>query len=400
MYRLFIIISLLLSINLYANDKELTQLEKQEVLDWTHTYCDENHKDYDSFLKDRYLNCVKTMDSAQYNHPKGLPRDLNFYERGIDDKSMHEILFFGVLYIIGIAIAMVLYFSTKGTKKDYLIRRRERLKYSIPGIVISTLILLAYGSAYNNLKIYSKDILKNGNIDDIKIALPIYNMLKLDETPLELVVSGGSLNAVKYLIEEKKYNPNENSKDKYKTNPYDLALRNKSYEISDYLKQYLPENESVGIKVASKSFDIELLKKSVELDNPTVDELIDGFLISIEYGDYKAMEYIYSLNTEIIEKEGKRIYISNATPLNVAIKFNNLKAVKFLVGKNVKFNQCGILSSLIYKDKIEIFIYLIENDANINLKCKDEDDNIFLRVKKFDAKRIKKFIQEKGLDKI
>ena len=406
MKRLLVIFILFLNISLYANNIELTTLEKQNLLEWTNQHCYENHLNYESLLKDRYFLCEGTTR----DYPGGLKGDVCFKKVVHSPWTTALVVFLFVFvimfFVIGISWLLINTAEEKiikwnGKDKFYflsIIKSRKKLfiPYIIIGLIVAPVIIGLFA-----LKESSINTLRNGELEDVKIMLPVINYFFKDNKNgivLRLAVSNGRVDIVKYLIEEKNYNPNISIKAKYKyeKTPLDLALRNRSYDIANYLKQYLPNDKPVDITIASKSFDLELLKQSVKLANPTIDELLDGFLTSIEYKDNEAMEYIYNLNPTIIEKEGKRSYVSKATPLMVAIKSNNVEAVKFLVSKNVKFNECGILSNAAFYDRLEIFTFLIENGADINLKCKNKYHNVFLQANRGKAKRVKKFIENKG----
>lgn len=84
-----------------------------------------------------------------------------------------------------------------------------------------------------------------------------------------------------------------------------------------------------------------------------------------------------------------------STPLETAIDKNNLEAIKLLVSKNINVNKCGVLDLAAFQNRAEIFNYLIENGADINLECPHE--KIFNSIVRGRAYDVEKIVVEKGL---
>lgn len=388
-FKTVILLIFLFQMPLFALDKQLSESQQEKLLNWVNQNCIENHTSYESLSKDRYFICKKNKKSNYNNYPDGLYGTITFYEEGIDKRTIKEIAFFGALYLFLIIVGGGLFSFFKDTtiRKKYLIRTSS--------VFIVGVLILIGNYAYTFLKSYATDTLRNGNIEQINIALPIYNILPLTETPLVLTISGGSLEAVKYLIEEKKYDPNQLSINKYGnvTNPFDKALSIKAYGIVDYLKQYLPKDKALPISIASKSRDIGLLKKSIRYNKLNETDILNAFLISIEHSDYNAMEYLYNLSPSIINKKEQNFH---NTPIYNAIQFNNVEAIKFLISKYYDINQCGTLSAAVYYDNVKLFEFLVRNGADINLKCTEPNQNPFIQIVKTNAKNIKNFVIDNG----
>jgi hypothetical protein len=280
------------------------------------------------------------------------------------------------------------------------LNRRRLIIFLIGGFIIA---VISFGKLF--LRDYSIETIRNGSLEDVKMVLPIFEMLKKDETALLLAVSNGSFDIVKYLIEEKKYNPNEMGSIEYSLSytPLDLALANQSFDIAEYLKQYLPKDKPVDIRTVSKSFDMNLLKKSIKLGNYSEAEILDGFIVSIKYKDFNATQYLSSfLTSSTLEKEGnidldKRgaNFTYRGTPLSVAIENDNLEAVKLLVTKNIHINKCDALSHAASDNRAEIFNFFLENDMDNKLEC--PHDMIFQSIVRSRAYDVEKIVVEKGL---
>ncbi|GEM_PF-5320009 len=277
--------------------------------------------------------------------------------------------------------------------------RRRLIIFLIGGFIVSVISF-----SYLFFKDYSIETIRNGSLEDVKMVLPIFELVKKDETALLLAVSNGSLDIVKYLVEEKKHNPNEMGSIEHSLSytPLDMALSNESYDIAEYLKHYLPKNKPVNLRTASKSFDMNLLKKSMELGQYSKPEILDGLIESIKYKDYNATQYLTNfLSTSMLEQEGnidldKRgaNYTTRGTPLTVAIESNNLEAVKLLVSKNIQIDQCDVLSRTASNNHAEIFKFFVENDTDNTLKC--PHDMIFQSIVRSRAYDVEKIVVEKG----
>jgi len=412
--KIFIIFNLILNI-LYANDTQLSEPDKLNLLESANKYCYENYQSYESLLKDRYFSCE--MDAPDELHNlKGdviLKSNTSIWKR--------EVVEFGILLaiilIVGAPTLLIFHIAEKRVKEKNNSKRLGWIKFYKTRIIILVVVSLVYIGVINVYKVmtnYSIETLRNGNIEDVKIALPLFNAIKKEETALLLAVSNGRLEIVRYLIEEKSNNPNKIGKigREYHGTPLDLALKNESFDIADYLKIHLPVSEPINIITASKSFDLDLLKSSIKYGNHTNEDIQKGFLVSIRFKDYNAMKYLYDLNSTIIYNESikherwsmipleqvinEKIYqwVRTISPLELAIKYDNLQAVEFLVSKGVNPNKCGVLSDVAYRDNVKIFSFLLDNGADINLECKN--DNIALSIARGKAKKMEELFIEKG----
>lgn len=400
-----VMILFLFVITLYANDTELNTSEKQALLEWANTNCYENHKSFDTLLKDRYFSC----EFRAKGYPGGLKGDVIFKTKANNLWAVPLISFFITVFFVAIIAGISLfiiniseqYHKDKPERvKKIQLNRRRFIMYLI-GIFIVAIVSFSYLF----LKDYSIETIRNGSLEDVKMVLPIFELVKKDETALLLAVSNGSFDIVKYLIEEIKYNPNEMGSIEHSLSytPLDLALANQSYDIAEYLKQYLPKDKPVDIRTASKSFDMNLLKKSIKLGNYSEAEILDGFIVSIKYKDFNATQYLSSfLTSSALEKEGnidldKRgaNFTYRGTPLSVAIENDNLEAVKLLVTKNIYINKCDALSYAASDNRAEIFNFFLENDTDAKLEC--PHDMIFQSIVRSRAYDVEKIVVEKGL---
>ena len=397
------IMFVLLIISIYANDVELNSLEKKVLLEWTNANCHENHKSFDALLKDRYFSC----EFQAQGYPGGLKGDVLFKTK-TNSWAVPLVSFFIVIVFVSITtgISFLIINASEKYHKDkpekvnriQLIRRILKI-YLVGGLIISIISF-----SYIFLKDYSIERIRNGSLEDLKMILPIFELVKKDETALLLAVSNGSLDIVKYLVEEKKHDPNETGQieDSLSYTPLDMALSNESYDIAEYLKHYLPKNKPTNLRTASKSFDMNLLKKSIELGKYSQLDILDGLIESIKYKDHNATKYLANfLSTSMLEKEGnvdldKRgsYYISRGTPLTVAIENNNLVAVKLLVSKNININKCDVFSLAASNDRVEIFKFFIENNIDVKLECLH--DRIFESIVRNRAYDVEKLVVELG----
>ena len=411
---------LLLNITLSAHYGDLTVEKKEELLKWVNKYCNETHTSFDSMKKDRYFLCKKTNKSHFNNYPKELYGNVKFYEEGLDKHTIKELAFFGVLYFIAMIIFIFSFLIYSNPKNNFQQIMGELSKIRFIAIFVFTPLLLGSKYTYDYLDEYSKNVLYNGKINEIEIALPIYNFFDHDETPVMLAVSGGSFNLVKFLIEETGEDPNAASKtfDGRMITPFEKALMNKSYDISNYLKNYMSNDEPLDILIASRAFDLDLLKKSIESTKTSSENILDAFIVSIGALDYDAMRYLYNLNPSIINMQADRFTSrlkSDSLPIDVAVKSNNLEAFKFLLSKDAKlvsetaygsreniirieYNE--IISKIVYLDNIEFFNILLESGYEIKADKEWMMKNVFLPtargIKRGESKKIEKVIIDKG----
>jgi len=418
--RFFTIFILLLGITLNAHYEDLTIEKKEELLKWVNKYCNETHSTFEDIKKDRYFLCKKTNKSNFNNYPKELYGNIKFYEEGIDKHTIKELAFFGVLYFIAIIIFTFTFLIYSNPKNNFQQIMGELSKIRFIAIFVFTPFLLGSIYTYDYLEEYSKNVLYNGKMDEIEVALPIYNFFGLDKPPIMLAVSGGSFDLVKFLIEEKGEDPNVTSKtfDGRMITLYEKALINKSYDISNYLRQYVPKNESIDILIASRALDLDLLKKSLESKEYSKENILDAFIVSIRGFDYEAMHYLYSLESSVVSMQADRFTSrlkSDSIAIEEAVKSNNLEAFKFLLSKNAKLiseTAYGpreniyrivyheIISKVVYADNIKFFNLLLENGYEIKTDKEWMMKNIFLPIatgiKRGESKKIEKIIIDKG----
>jgi ankyrin repeat protein len=435
--KLFLIISLLISVNLLAVDKELTIIEQEKLLEWTNKNCNEQHDSFLSLSRDRYFFC--SMDSS-IDYPNGLQGTVIFGNNSSPWISslltcVIILVFFAFLVPIGI---LSLNIAEEKLQKGKLEDKERRLNFiksrrsSLIALIIASLIVGSVTLTYIPLKKQLINTVQNGNIEDIKLVLPIVELIVEDDVLLFLAVSNGRIEVVKYLIEDKKYNPNFSISDKdlnsicatpyipsyRKETPLGLALRNKSLDIANYLKQYIPSEEPIDILIASRALDLDLLEKSIDLTEPSTENILDAFIVSIRAFDYDAMLYLYNLNPSIINMQADR-YTSRlksaSLPIEEAVESNNFEAFKFLLSKNAKLvseiaygprerihriEYHEVISKVVYLDNIKFFNLLLENGYEIKKDEKWMMKNIFLPtatgIKRGESKKIEKLIIDKG----
>ncbi|MDD3468123.1 MAG: ankyrin repeat domain-containing protein [Campylobacterales bacterium] len=228
---------------LFAQDNSLAGAQKQILLNWVNKNCTENHLNYESLQKDRYFIC----NSLQ--HPEGLQGSVRLYEKGLDKHTKREIIFFTLLFLFGfIAMRISLAFSRIRERKlvqekiedpvPLFSRQNVKIRFMMH-ISIGLVLLIGY-KTYQEAKAYTEEQLLNPCIENISIVLPFYNLFHNDENALILAIRSGYVDIVRYLIEEKGYDPNKRIDNKL---PYDVALSQKSYDIANYLKKFSSDEE-------------------------------------------------------------------------------------------------------------------------------------------------------------
>ena len=349
MKKILIVFSLLLNLSLYGMDKEPSITEQQYAISWANKYCQEHHINYASLSKDRYFICNWNSEHIP-KELKGTVILTSVVNPWLESLLVFMIVFVFIVIIGGLSWLVIEYSEKKIIKGNYedksiRLNRIKSYKTTLIAKIIVALVIGILSLGYIALKKYSVFKLRNGDLQEVKTILPIVNLIKNKDEIIMFAVSNGRIEILKYLIEEKKYNPNVSAKIEhtYETTPLGLALANESYDIADYLKKYLPNDRAVDIITASRSFDMELLKKSIRLNKPKVDKILDAFLVSIKVSNYEAMKYLYSLEPSIINKKTKtynhEIGIQSDSPIEVAIESDNIQAFDFLLEKGFKIKS-------------------------------------------------------------
>lgn len=215
---------------------DLSDFQKQTLLTWVNENCDENHKNYESLKYDRYFYCTNTK------FPEGFQGKIRLYEKGLDKHTIKEIKFFSffslfmiILTILGLKFAKIRDIKNAKINNEEIIKfttyENAKIRFTIHlsiGLIILSSIIV-----YKETKDFTEKYLLDGKKDYISIILPLYNILHEEDSSLLLAIESGYLDIVKYLIEEKNYNPNKKIDNIL---PYDIALKQKSYDIAEYLK--------------------------------------------------------------------------------------------------------------------------------------------------------------------
>lgn len=248
---LFII--LIFNVNLFAIDKELT-VEQQKLLKWTKVYCYEKYSDIVELSKDRHFICERY---SYGNYPGGLKGTIEYRKR--INPWTEDFFSLGMLIITIIFTPLIILFAN-GTVADIekknvenkeqwlnLLKKKRIKMFTIIGMSI---IIFSGLYIHTVLKSLVTNTLKNGTIKEVKRVSPFFDLFLEKGTPLLLAVSNGRVEVVKYLVEEKNYNINLSVKINYIgiRTPFELALQNESYDIVNYLKQYLSVKEIQTIK--------------------------------------------------------------------------------------------------------------------------------------------------------
>lgn len=214
----------------------LSDLQKQILLTWVNENCDENHKNYESLKYDRYFYCTNTK------FPEGFQGKIRLYEKGLDKHTIKGIEFFIffsifmiILTILGLKFAKIRDIRNAKINNEEIVKftTYENAKFRFTLHLSIGLIMLLSNIVYEETKDFTEKYLLDGRKDYISIVLPLYNILHKKDSPLLLAIESGYLDIVKYLVEEKNYNPNKKINNIL---PYDIALEQKSYDIAEYLK--------------------------------------------------------------------------------------------------------------------------------------------------------------------
>lgn len=329
---LFIIIT---SIEVAANSLiNATDAEKKELLEWVNDHCGKEYDSFDSLLKDRRIKCKCKKDEVvppSYYLLDG-SRHVIPYSAGIDPVFWFPIPFFAMLYLF---IVFINY------KKK---RKMNHLKYSISLLIIALPWLIGVYA----ISIYQGQFLKSnvnfirmhghGKFNSFLLQLCCSDLFFLNSSWVYAAVDTGSLDMVKFLVEEMKVDPNKMYKNVL---PLALAANHKMTDITDYLFKFAPETPEKGgeflLKTAILTGRLDYVKRVFEHDS--MKKLLNDQHPGATWISRRSALYLAVYRNDIdiatfLLENGADPNISNEydgkTPIDAAVQNKNVEMQKLL----------------------------------------------------------------------
>jgi hypothetical protein len=206
----------------------------------------------------------------------------------------------------------------------------------------------------------------------IDLGVSIEPFISNKNTLLNFGVRSGSLEVVKYLIEEKDFDPNTIGKSSrpFYGSSLEYALSRKCTEISDYLMTLTPEFNSdysgkTQLKTAAISHNMKLLEKVMQETIFDEDDFIHALEKAIEYQDDNALNYILE-HSSFKKRDPRRLF-------DTAYRFENSSAFKTLENKlslaGYCSKQCYELQSMLIRRNDFTMLKNLENKAGLKINC-------------------------------
>jgi hypothetical protein len=436
------------------NDISKVPIKQQEkILNWANNNCDNKYTDFENLYKDKYIVCDSVPDFINKHFIDIVPSDYSYIEES--KKPLVLIFLYPTFFLI--LFYLVFNFAKKKLAKikeeieeNKKIGKEDfALNFSYFNInfhifvailvLIVGLPIVVYTHMHTSLKNYTFYKLREGTINEIDYVSSLFIVVKTLEnilnsqnenlyyhgkgTAILHAIDGGRLDIIKYLIEEKSYNPiqkgnlhydirkDSDIKHKKLILPFEYALEIKAYDIAEYLKEYLKKDEPLNIEYAAMSFDLEKLKNSINNTNYTKEEIFSALTNSIEKHDYNAMKYLYTKFADIVNKKypsfenGK--YQRYKHPIVIANTFNNHRFIDFALNNLLLKKQiyhCSLITHAINNDNLNAFKAIFtELDKHFEYCSSDNnirDLNFALTVTmsiRNKAKKIEKYIKENDI---
>jgi len=347
--------------HIYAEYNKLnsyTNIQKEELIDWVNRYCNTSHNSWNELLLDTKLQCrVDTLDEIHkdFYHLPGIENDITityvkfksvpkvivvcivmialwFFIYLMERKTIHAFMkeksskYFLVSYLC--VIFFSIYDSTLNTVlqntfflsvvvfifvfikfinqillKNKNFRWLGRLTYIVSAVFLISLASYIATRALSGMMLpkLARHLVQNNDIRSIPAQLGIYLFNgdnKYSNTLVHLAVQKGSLDDIKYLVEEKRENPNIASKTGiYNGTPLEYALHYKAYVIADYLLLHTPEYDAryhghTRLATASKTHNLAFLKKVVGTRIIDLNEVLYAVREAIRYNDNDALNFL------------------------------------------------------------------------------------------------------------
>ena len=247
-----------------ASITNIADTEKHELLEWVNTHCEKNFDSFNSLLEDRRIKCKskknKEVPAAYYQ--------LNGHRHVTPDPSklLPRSWVLVLVFICCYFFIRFIHFMV-GRKTNHLLLLS----------IFSPFVLLGLGFLYAGT-IYKDQFLKQnvdfirmhgkGKISTFLLSACSDELFSYGEPPvLYAAVDTGSLEMVKYLVEEMNYNPNKQYMDVL---PIALAANHSMTDIVDYLSDFYPDNRKDGSRLLFKTAILlshtDSVKKMLEND--------------------------------------------------------------------------------------------------------------------------------------
>jgi hypothetical protein len=256
-----IILQLSVAIASVAN---ITDAEKLVLLEWVNTHCEKEFDSFNALIEDRRIRCKSKVNEdvpATYYQ-------LNGHRHVRPDPSKLLPRSWGLVFVFFFCYLFLRFIHYMvGKKTNHL-----QLLIRFSPFVLLGLIFLYAGTIYKDqfLKQNVDFIRKHGDgkINSFLLKACSDELFSNGESSvLYAAVDTGSLEMVKYLVEEMKYNPNQQYMNVL---PIALAANHAMTDIVDYLMIFFPDNRKKGgrlfFKTAILLSHIEYVKEMLEDD--------------------------------------------------------------------------------------------------------------------------------------
>lgn len=250
-----------------------SDIEKDLLLQWVNDHCDEDHKSFESLVKDRRIKC-------KYKSGENVPPSYDYLDGGryIPAPSKNPIrdYIFGTsfLYVLPLPCIIFFYFAVIG------LHFARKLKTNLYTFSFKMLwLVLPLTVIFYSVTIYQNQFLKgnvkfiqmhgNGSINSILLKICSKNVIYANKSWVYTAVETGSLDMVRFIVEDMNVHPNW----KYEhldLLPLALAANHQMTDIMNYLMAYAPHDPDEGgvnlLKTAVLTGRLDYVKKVLEYD--------------------------------------------------------------------------------------------------------------------------------------
>jgi len=413
-------------VSYYNRLNDLSTKEQNELINWVNTYCNEEHKTWNQLLNDCKLECnvprTQKISKKIFGLPGFVSIDYGGSVYGESSKIDLEALLF-ILAFLAILFTIYYVYYSRFTHQGKIIFFASLAVvgmnaifyefmttisiYLIIGGFILVMLFLKYQldlDSFNFNKVFILPVFlglsllplavfpkmagsllqaENFSITRLNVSKFLFSMSAESakkKTLLQHVVKSGNLEAVKYMVEVEKENPN--------AIPLAIVLQHKCYNIANYLIQYTPEFQKnyfdyTPLSVAAIAHNSELLNRLIDNQHYFDDATIFYALKeSIIYNDLEAMKIIlkrlkvkdYYYSERSINLLAVAVDEENQKAFDFLLKYFNLDTIPFCA--NDKINSCEkIAEEATFIENIEIIKLLIANGYKVT--CSNLSSSIF-----------------------
>jgi hypothetical protein len=219
---------------------DISEVDKEILLEWVNDHCGKEFSSFDKLLKDRRIECKKNKKNEE------VPS--SYYQLdGHRHVRPHSLGAFPILWVpIPVLIAFYLFIVKIDAKKK---RKTNHFSVSIRLLILAAPWITGVYAA----TIYQDQFLKQ-NVNFVRMhGHGKFNLFLLRICSNDLFFHGnpvvhaavdtGSLEMVKFVVEEMNMNPNQMYLDVL---PLALAANHRMTDIVDYLIKYFPDNPKEG----------------------------------------------------------------------------------------------------------------------------------------------------------